>query len=190
MGGLFGEIRSRWRDLKGLLRKVMKLGDLAGEVVVDAARLARDVAQTAARHSGLVALCIAGVGVSSPITGGWGQNPVASSSWDDWGRSAALVLLALGLYLALRRTIRRERETSNVKDAGAGVKAKAEMARPDTPVLVLETYDETYCRLGGRDQPEFVVGQRRWTRQSGFELPVAPDSAGRPMKGPSPEPPV
>jgi hypothetical protein len=188
--GLFAEVRSGWRDLKRLLRKVMKLGDIAGEVVVDAARLARNMARTAARHSGLVALCIAGVGVSSPITGGWGQNPVASSSWEGWGRSAALVLLALGLHRALRWTIQRDHEASDGKGDGASVKAKAEMARPESPALVLETYDETYCRLGGRGQPELVIGQRRWTRRSGFELSVAPDLAGRPTKGPSSEPPV
>jgi hypothetical protein len=39
-------------------------------------------------------------------------------------RSAALVLLALGLHLALRRTIRRERGTSDVKDGGASVKRR------------------------------------------------------------------
>jgi hypothetical protein len=157
---------------------------------VDVARLARSAAQKTARHSGLVALCIAGAGVSSPITGGWGQNPVASSSWDGWARSAALVLLALGLHLVLRWTVRREREAGDVEDGDVGVEATAGMARPESPVLVLETFDETYCRVGGRGQPEFVIGQRRWTRQTGLELPSRPDSAGTPLQGPNPEPPV
>jgi hypothetical protein len=187
--GLFAEVRGGWRDLKGLLGKVMKLGDIAGEVVVDAARLARKLARTVARHSGLVALCIAGIGVSSPITGGWGQNPVASSSWEGWGRSAALALLALGLHLSLRRTVRRGHGAGEVEGGGAGAKANAEISAPESPALVLETYDETYCRLGGRGQPELVIGQRRWTRQRGFELPAPPDSAGTP-KGSSPQPPV
>ena len=189
--GLFAEVRSGWRDLKRLLGKLMSLGDIAGEIVVDTYRLLRKAAVTAAKHSGLVAILIAGIGVSSPLTGEWGQSPLASSSWSGWARSVALALLALGLHFLLRRTVRRSLATEpSAKNEDEAPPPPAEKPLVGEPLLVLEVYDESYYRVGSRGQSELVVGRRRWTRQSGLNPPMPPGMVEAPMKGSSQEPPV
>jgi membrane protein implicated in regulation of membrane protease activity len=171
----------------------MKLGDMVEEVVLQAGRLARDAVRIVARHPRFAAVLVAGVGVSSPLTGAVGASPLAGSSWGDWLRGAALVLLALALHLLLRATVRKagDRDDGMMgdRDDGFSFEATAEAPWVKQPIAV-EIYDEAYWRLGGPGRPELVAVQRRRIRWSGLELPPEPGDMPWPEKGFGVEPPV
>lgn len=191
--GVLAEVRKAWREFKRLVGALEALVDGAGEAVLDARRLVRRAAGIASRYSGRIAMLIAAVGVSAPLTNDT-ANPLASAGWDGWARTSALVALAWALYSALRWGMGRHAPREGAAQSTMGRQPLTKpVERLDVAgsLRAIETLEETYSVMRAGDRPELLVGQRRWTRRMGEEA-IAPVAVvtppGRPGK--APEPPV
>jgi|GEM_PF-5738634 len=189
LGGIPAEVRSTWREFKDVLRGMMSLGDMAGDLAMDVYRLVVKAAKFASRHGGRAAAIGALIGVSSPLTGGWG---VWESDWAIWAPVVVLPSLAMAFrailisFGALDRE--GERKQKRLSDEHPEPQLQKRLSHDavrrrhantsigtgsEEPLLeqhagmVLEALDELSYQLSARALSDVTLNVRRWTRRKG-----------------------
>ncbi len=188
--GFASDVRRVWRDFKELVTKILRVGDMIGNVALEAHRVVLGGARLLARY-GRVAMPGAVVGLTAPATGGWGIEALSGSPW-AWAPVAGLPAALVGLrgVVALLRATDREgdrqqsRQKKEQKQPDLHHRLQREAGRRkaingrfrgngDTPPLeshdyVLDVMAEAVYQVGVRGCRDVALTLRRWSRKRGL----------------------
>jgi hypothetical protein len=192
-GSLPFEVRRLWREFKDFVPKALVAGDMVGEAVMDAYRLAVKAGQLFVRFGRYLIALGALVGLTSPATGGWGVAALSGSRLAAWAPVAllpaaiGLVRVVLGSFGPLERESERDSMRQQRKhekpDPQGGLKREAQRrkaingqlgAGSDKAMLLEEhgfVHDElaeTGFQLRARELPDIDLILMRWTRKHGL----------------------
>lgn len=191
--GLPADIRKGWRDFKDVLQRAIGLIETAGDLALDVYKLGSRALRFAARHGGRVAAAAALIGISSPLTDGWGVEALSSSPWATWAPVALLPIGALGLRAILvsfgpiDREGDREQKRLSEEQREPGVQGRLDhdaqrrrhanttiKTHGGEPLLedhsfTPEIVDEAAYHLSVRGQATTTLTLRRWTKRHGLK---------------------
>lgn len=189
--GLAADVRGWWRDAKALLLKAMWVGDMIGDLALEAYELGGRTVTAIGRHGRRVAVFAAAVGVTSPATGGWGFEALATPAWRAWVPVLALPLLGLllrgviGSFGPIDRESKRGHQRAHDErpepDLGSRLELDAKRRRTanaqiattkvDVPLeqhsFVLDVLDEAHYQLKVRGQAGMALALYRYSGKKG-----------------------
>lgn len=187
-GERFAEWKGLWGKVKGFIFDVVAYLEEGGRMVIDGLDLGREIGAYFARRIRLTIALGATIGISSPVTHGWGIQALGESGWLIWspvaGVPAVIALVALTisslrhLDREARRSFRRraaeqpdphtERELALEAERREVVTEELEKNEPTVPLeeqdFVPDDLRELYFKVNrASNAGDLKIGLMGWT---------------------------
>ena len=188
------EVQRLWREFKELVPRALTAGDMVGEVLMDGYRLAARAGGLFVSHGRYVVAFGALVGLTSPVTEGWGIAALSDSTIAAWVPAGLLpgtifcARIVVGSFGPLDRESERASSRRQQVPAEEGSEVRSGLAREsnrrrvlneqitvgekapllETDPFVHDELAETAFQLNARELPEIDLILMRWTRKHGL----------------------